>query len=249
MVGRSRGVMNESRSPDPRVTRGGGRGSGEQREIKRREFDGCRRRRSRRKRRSGEEGRIEEKKRRARRRDGEGRGEKASAERRPSTGWGYVGLTESGVRATCYGAFTIVYRHRSTELPLPYTDSHILGAHQIKTGKNDRRKGRTSTRRRRRGRRRRGERRRSHGRKEKGKERRKGAKENTIDGEGTDKRNDLPTTETDRSPPSTSIPLRRFTPTITTNEQPASARSPAYSWLLLLCFYTRPTYLPSPRRG
>lgn len=83
MLGRSRGVMNESRSPDPRVTRGGGCGSGEQREIKRREFDGCRRRRSRRKRRSGEEGRIEEKKQRVRRRDEERQSEKATDEGRP----------------------------------------------------------------------------------------------------------------------------------------------------------------------
>lgn len=40
------------------------------------------------------------------------------------------GLAESGVRATCSGDFTIVYRHRSTEWPVPYTDSHTPGAHE-----------------------------------------------------------------------------------------------------------------------
>lgn len=42
-------------------------------------------------------------------------------EGRVTIGWGYLGLTESGVWATCFDAFTIVYRHRSTECPLPYT--------------------------------------------------------------------------------------------------------------------------------
>lgn len=41
------------------------------------------------------------------------------------------GLAESGVRATCFGDFTIVYRHRSTEWPVPYTDSHTPGAHEV----------------------------------------------------------------------------------------------------------------------
>lgn len=41
------------------------------------------------------------------------------------------GLAESGVRATCFGGFTIVYRHRSTEWPVPYTDSHTPGAHEV----------------------------------------------------------------------------------------------------------------------
>lgn len=49
-------------------------------------------------------------------------------------------MTESGVRATCFGAFTIVYRHRSTEWPLPYTDSRIHGAHEIKKRKERRAK-------------------------------------------------------------------------------------------------------------
>jgi len=42
------------------------------------------------------------------------------------------GLTESGVRATCFGGFTIVYRHRSTEWPVPYTDSHTPRAHEVR---------------------------------------------------------------------------------------------------------------------
>lgn len=127
--------------------------------------------------------------------------------------------------ATCFGGFTIVYRHRSTEWPLPYTDSHTLEPHEIKEEKNVG-----------------GGRRRKRGKKGRGKR----TKENTIDREGTGKRNDLPTSKADRQKSTFhfSIPLRRFTPTITTNEQPASARSPAYSWLLLLCFYTYlPTYL------
>lgn len=33
--------------------------------------------------------------------------------------------------------YTIVYRHRSTEWPLPYTDSHTLRPHEIKEEKND----------------------------------------------------------------------------------------------------------------
>lgn len=41
------------------------------------------------------------------------------------------GLAESGVRATCFGGFTIVYRHRSTDWPVPYTDSHTSGAHEV----------------------------------------------------------------------------------------------------------------------
>lgn len=40
-------------------------------------------------------------------------------------------LAESGVRATCSGDFTIVYRHRSTEWPVPYTDSHTSRAHEV----------------------------------------------------------------------------------------------------------------------
>lgn len=40
-------------------------------------------------------------------------------------------MAESGVRATCFGGFTIVYRHRSTEWPVPYTDSHTRGAHEV----------------------------------------------------------------------------------------------------------------------
>lgn len=43
IVGRSRGVMNESWSPDPRVSRGGRGGSGE-REVKGRDVIGGRRR-------------------------------------------------------------------------------------------------------------------------------------------------------------------------------------------------------------
>ncbi|KOC70502.1 hypothetical protein WH47_00647, partial [Habropoda laboriosa] len=131
------------------------------------------------------------------------------------------GLTESEVWATCFGAFIIVYRHRSTEWPPPYTDSHTLRLHEIKEEKN------------------------AGVAEEEGKEEREREREYTIDREGEDKRTTYrQARQTDRSPPSTSIPLRRFTPTITTNEQPASTRSPAYSWLLLLCFYTYlPTYL------
>lgn len=39
-------------------------------------------------------------------------------------------MAESGVRATCFGGFTIVYRHWSTEWPVPYTDSRTL-AHEV----------------------------------------------------------------------------------------------------------------------
>lgn len=35
------------------------------------------------------------------------------------------------MRATCFDDFTIVYRHRSTEWPVPYTDSHTPGAHEV----------------------------------------------------------------------------------------------------------------------
>lgn len=41
------------------------------------------------------------------------------------------GLAESGVRATCFGGFTIVYMHRSTDWPVPYTDSHTSRAHEV----------------------------------------------------------------------------------------------------------------------
>lgn len=40
-------------------------------------------------------------------------------------------MSESGVRATCFGGFTIVYRHRSTEWTVPYTDSHTLAQEVI----------------------------------------------------------------------------------------------------------------------
>lgn len=41
------------------------------------------------------------------------------------------GLAESGVRATCFGGFTIVYIHRSTDRPVPYTDSRTSRAHEV----------------------------------------------------------------------------------------------------------------------
>lgn len=52
------------------------------------------------------------------------------------------GLAESGVRATCSGDFTIVYRHRSTEWPVPYTNSHTPGAHEVIEGVKERRSNR-----------------------------------------------------------------------------------------------------------
>lgn len=39
-------------------------------------------------------------------------------------------MAESGVRATCFGGFTIVYRHWLTEWPVPYTDSRTL-VHEV----------------------------------------------------------------------------------------------------------------------
>lgn len=59
-----------------------------------------------------------------------GRGKQTSAGDRGRAGM-VGGLAESGVRATCFGDFTIVYRHRSTEWPVPYTDSHTPGAHEV----------------------------------------------------------------------------------------------------------------------
>lgn len=59
------------------------------------------------------------------------RGEQLSAGDRGRAGM--VGRSaESGVRATCSVTLqTIVYRHRSTEWPVPYTDSHTPGAHEV----------------------------------------------------------------------------------------------------------------------
>lgn len=84
-------------------------------------------------------------------------------------------MTESGVWATCFGGFTIVYRHRSTEWPLPYTDSRTPRPRaRDKRGKEPW----PIERRRKRG---------------------KSAKErNTIDRERTGKRNDLPTSKAGR---------------------------------------------------
>lgn len=75
-------------------------------------------------------------------------------------------MAESGVRATCSGDFTIVYRHRSAEWPVSYTDSHTSGAqHKVierarelapETGrKREKRKGRKRERTKKEGRRRR----------------------------------------------------------------------------------------------
>ncbi|KYM88840.1 hypothetical protein ALC53_02605 [Atta colombica] len=76
------------------------------------------------------------------------------------------GLAESGVWATCYGDFTIVYRHRSTEWPVPYTDSHTPGAHEVIERVKELSSNRKEE----------GER-----KKEREKEEGKGIKENTID--------------------------------------------------------------------
>lgn len=120
-------------------------------------------------------------------------------------------LAESGVRATCSGDFTIVYRHRSAEWPVPYTDSHTPGAqHEVierarelapeTERKREKRKGRK----RERGRRR---------KKEEGEQKR-----NTTD---KDKREAILRTRSrqTKTPKSTSIPLDRFTTIYLTNER------------------------------
>lgn len=76
------------------------------------------------------------------------------------------GLAESGVRATCFGDFTIVYRHRSTEWPVPYTDSHTPGAHEVIERVKELRSNRKEE---------------GGRKKEREKEGGKGTKENTID--------------------------------------------------------------------
>lgn len=96
---------------------------------------------------------------------------KTSRGKQPSAGdrgrAGMVGgLAESGVRATCFGDFTIVYRHRSTEWPVPYTDSHTPGAHEVIERVKELRSNRKEE---------------GGRKKEREKEEGKGTKENTID--------------------------------------------------------------------
>lgn len=110
---------------------------------------------------------------------------------------------ESGVRTTCSSDFTIVYRHRSTEWPVPYTDSHTPGAHEVIERVKELRSNRKKEGRR---------------KKEREKEGRKGTKENTIDKDGTTVRGDLRTSKEDGDL-HYRFPLDEFTPTITTNEQ------------------------------
>lgn len=91
------------------------------------------------------------------------------------------GLAESGVRATCFG-FTIVYRHRSTEWPVPYTDSHTPGAHEVIERVKELRSNRKK----------------EGGRKEeREKEGGKGTKDNTIDKGCTTVTGDLRTSKAD----------------------------------------------------
>lgn len=101
------------------------------------------------------------------------------------------GLAESGVRATCFGDFTIVYRHRPTEWPVPYTDSHTPGAHEVIERVKEVAFEQEE-----------------RGRKEEGKRkgRKKGTKENTIDKDCTTVRGDLRTSKADRQTSTTAPP-------------------------------------------
>lgn len=123
------------------------------------------------------------------------RGKQSSAGDRGRAGM-VGGLAESGVRTTCFSDFTIVYRHRSTEWPVPYTDGHTPGAHEViervKELHSDRKKegGR---------------------KKEREKEGRKETKENTIDKDCTTVRGDLRTFKADEDL-HYRFPLDEFTP-------------------------------------
>lgn len=114
------------------------------------------------------------------------------------------GPAESGVpRASC--DFTIVYRHRSTEWPVPYTDSHTPGAHEV----IERVKELRSNRKKEGGR-----------KKEKEKEGGKRTKENTIDKDCS--RQVIYVRRRQTNKPPLPFPLAELTPTIAANEQFAS---------------------------